>query len=263
MAMNYKEAKKMIEARNKANKVLTIGYQNRFRPEYLYLKNLANKDMFGEIYYSEAIAIRRRAVPTWGVFIDEEKQGGGPLIDIGTHSLDLALFMMNNYEPDYCVGKTFHKLNKTKNTGNVWGDWDTEAFTAEDSAFGFVVMKNGAVVYLKTSWALNHDEPREATIRICGEKAGADTLNGLKINHIMEGRQCITTPDMNTGAVAYFDGDGGDSQSDKEAECFLRAIRGEGELYVTAEQAACVTRILEGIYKSEQTNKPYYFTDKQ
>ena len=112
MAMNYEEAKKMIEARDKSGKLLTIGYQNRFRQDSLYLKKLADADKFGEIYYAEATAIRRRAVPTWGVFIDEKKQGGGPLIDIGTHALDLTLFMMNNYEPDYCVGKTYHKLNK-------------------------------------------------------------------------------------------------------------------------------------------------------
>ena len=259
MAMNYEEAKKMIEARDKSGKVLTIGYQNRFCADNLYLKKLADKDAFGEIYYAEAIAIRRRAVPTWGVFIDEKKQGGGPLIDIGTHALDLTLFVMNNYEPAYCVGKTFHKLNKTTQTGNLWGDWDTEAFTAEDSAFGFVVMKNGAVVYLKSSWALNYAEPREAKTRVCGEKAGADTLDGLKINHILEGKQAITIPDLTAGKVAFFDGDGTGTPAQMEANCFIKKIKGEGELYVTAEQAACVTRILEGIYESEKTGKPYYF----
>ena len=148
MAMNYEEAKKMLAARDKAGKVLTIGYQNRYRKDSIYLKQQAEAGMFGDVYYAEAIAIRRRAVPTWGVFIDKEKQGGGPLIDIGTHALDLTLFMMNNYEPAFCVGKTFHKLNNQRNTGNAWGDWDTEKFTAEDSAFGFVVMKNGALINL-------------------------------------------------------------------------------------------------------------------
>lgn len=146
------------------------------------------------MYYAEAIAIRRRAVPTWGVFIDQEKQGGGPLIDIGTHALDLTLFMMNNYEPAYCVGKTYHKLNKQKNTGNAWGDWDTEKFTAEDSAFGFVVMKNGALINLKSSWALNMADPIEAVTTICGDKAGADMLKGLRINTVLGGRQAMITP---------------------------------------------------------------------
>ena len=51
-----------------------------------------------------AHAIRRRAVPTWGVFLNEYEQGGGPLIDIGTHALDLTLWMMNNYKPKVCGG---------------------------------------------------------------------------------------------------------------------------------------------------------------
>lgn len=49
-----------------------------------------------------------------GVFLDEEAQGGGPLIDIGTHALDLTLWMMNNYKPKYVVGNAYHKLSSTK-----------------------------------------------------------------------------------------------------------------------------------------------------
>lgn len=260
MAMNFEEAKKMIEARDKSGKILTIGYQNRYRKESLYLKELADQDYFGEIYYAEAIAIRRRAVPTWGVFIDEEKQGGGPLIDIGTHALDLTLFAMNNYEPAYCVGKTYHKLNKQTGTGNAWGDWDTEKFTAEDAAFGFVVMKNGATINLRATWALNYANPLEAATTVCGDKAGAElTWHKLRINGVLNGRQYILEPDFNGGGVAFFEGAGGQEPKDLEAACFTNAILGKGDLYVTAEQAAVVTRILEGIYESQKTGKPYYF----
>lgn len=261
MAMNYEEAKRMIAARDKSGKVLTIGYQNRFRADSLYMKELAEKGEFGDIYYAEATAIRRRAVPTWGVFIDEEKQGGGPLIDIGTHALDLTLFMMDNYEPAYCVGTTYHKLNKQTETGNIFGDWDTEAFTAEDSAFGFVVMKNGATVNLRSSWALNYADPREAVTLICGDKAGADMpdQDKIRINRIEHGRQVMVTPDISSGGVAFFDGGAGGTAPDREARTFTSAVLGKGRLYVTAEQAACVTRILEGIYKSAKSGKPYIF----
>ncbi len=262
MAMNYAEAKRMIEARDKNGKVLTIGYQGRFRQDSLYLKRICDEGELGDVYYAEAIAIRRRAVPTWGVFIDEEKQGGGPLIDIGTHALDLTLFTMNNYEPAYCVGKTFHKLNKQTETGNSWGDWDTERFTAEDSAFGFVVMKNGAVINLRSSWALNYAEPKEAITVLCGTKAGADMLEGagtLRINGVKAGRQYIAKPDFSAGAVDFFDGSAGNTPADLEAATFLGAVLGKGELYVKAEQAAIVTAILEGIYESDKTGAPYYF----
>ncbi len=261
MAMNYEEAKKMIEARDKSGKILTIGYQNRFRKDSLYLKGLCEEDEFGEIYYAEATAIRRRAVPTWGVFIDEEKQGGGPLIDIGTHALDLTLFMMNNYEPAYCVGKTYHKLNKQTGTGNAWGDWDTERFTAEDAAFGFVVMKNGALINLRSAWALNYIDAKEAVTLICGEKGGADmpTEGELRLNGVRNNRQFVTLPNLKAGRVDFYEGTGSGEPRDLEAACFVNAILGKGELFVTAEQAACVTRILEGIYESEKTGKPYYF----
>lgn len=259
MAMNYEEAKKMLAARDKSGKVLTIGYQNRYRPECLYLKQECDAGTFGDIYYAHAQAIRRRAVPTWGVFIDEEKQGGGPLIDIGTHALDLTLFMMNNYEPDYCVGTTYHKLNKDTQTGNAWGDWDTEKFTAEDSAFGFIVMKNGATIYLSSSWALNTLDVREAVTEFSGTKAGADMRDGLRINGVRNGRQYVLKPDFQAGSVAFFDGAASSKPEDMEAARFLACLKGEAKPYINADEAAVVTRILEGIYISAKTGKPYKF----
>ena len=101
MAINSVEAKKMLDAAKRNNRVLTIGYQSRQRDDSLYMKKEAEEGTFGDIYYANAIAIRRRAVPTWGVFLDEYEQGGGPLIDIGTHALDLTLWIMDNYKPKY------------------------------------------------------------------------------------------------------------------------------------------------------------------
>lgn len=260
MAKNYAEAKKMIEARDKSGKLLTIGYQNRYRPDTLYLKKECDKGNLGDIYVATAHAIRRRAVPTWGVFLDEEKQGGGPLIDIGTHALDLALFMMNNYEPLYACGSVYHKLNNDKNTANIWGDWDCKKFTVEDSAFGFVVMKNGATVKVDASWALNMTDTREAAVTLCGTKAGATIKQGekLEINGVKNGAQYLENPDFGAGGVAFYDGKT-QSAADVEARTFIDAVQGKGKLYVLPEQAAVVTQILEGIYTSAKTGKPYYF----
>ena len=261
MAITYEEAKKMIAARDKAGKVLTVGYQTRFRTDSLYLKELCEEGRFGHIYYAEATAIRRRSVPTWGVFIDEEKQGGGPLIDIGTHTLDLTLYMMDNYEPAYCVGKTFHMLNKQTETGNSWGDWDTERFTAEDSAFGFIVMKNGAVINLRSSWALNYVDQKEAVTLLCGDKGGAEILGPrqLRLNGVDHGRKYVTTPDLEASRVAFFEGSKTGDSHQLEADCFVSCVLGERTPVVTAEQASVVTRILEGIYISAKTGAPYYF----
>ena len=99
MAKTAAEAKAMLEASRFTGKLLSISYQNRFREDSLFLKSLCERGELGEIYFAKAFATRRRGVPTWGVFMDMEKQGGGPLIDLATHALDLTLWMMDNYEP--------------------------------------------------------------------------------------------------------------------------------------------------------------------
>lgn len=264
MATGYEEAKRMLAARDRAGKLLTIGYQNRFREDSLYLKRECEAGTFGEVYFAKARALRRRAVPTWGVFLDREQQGGGPLIDIGTHALDLTLFMMDNYEPDYCVGRTYDKLAKQPTgagTANAWGDWDPDCYSVEDAAFGFVVMKNGATVEIESSWALNIADVGEAQTLIAGTKAGADMFDGLRVNYVKNGRMCIERPEFSAGGAAFFDGKAAEA-ADLECECFLRAVSGQGELYVKPEQAAVVTRILEGIYRSAQSGKPYFFEEE-
>ena len=258
MAKTYAEAKAMAEAAARTGKILTIGYQYRYRPDSDYLKTLCEAGEFGDIYFAKAHAIRRRAVPTWGVFLNKEEQGGGPLIDIGTHALDLTLWMMNNYKPKMVVGSVFYKLGKQKNTANAWGDWDTEKFDVEDSAFGYIVMENGATVILESSWALNTLDVGEAQTTLCGTKAGADMKDGLRINAVRYGKQVTEKPALDAGGVAFFDGVAAKPE-DIEARTFVNAVRGKGETVVKPEQAMVVTQILEAIYKSNETGKPVYF----
>lgn len=78
MAINSEEAKKMLDAAEKSGKLLTIGYQTRQTAQAQYLKAESEMGTFGDIYFARACAVRRRAVPTWGVFLNEYEQGGGP-----------------------------------------------------------------------------------------------------------------------------------------------------------------------------------------
>ena len=259
MAKTYKEAKEMLDGSERTGMKLTIGYQSRWRADSLYLKKMCEDGELGEIYYGKAIALRRRAVPTWGVFLNEYEQGGGPLIDIGTHALDLTLWMMDNYKPKMVVGTTFEKLKNQKDCGNAWGDWDPKKFTVEDAAFGFIVMENGATIMLESSWALNIRNPKEAITMICGTEGGADMFDGLNINFIKNGRQCILKPDLTAGGVAFYDGDGDEDPSVLEARAWLDAVVNGHEPRTKASQALVVTQILEAIYESAKTGKPVYF----
>ncbi|MGG1515325.1 Gfo/Idh/MocA family oxidoreductase [Paenibacillus oryzisoli] len=257
MAKTAAEAQAMVEAAKRTGKKLTVGYNNRFRPDSQHLKNICAEGGLGHIYFAKAHAIRRRAVPTWGVFLDEEKQGGGPLIDIGTHALDLTLWMMDNYKPKVVLGTKYHELSSTENAANAWGPWDPSKFTVEDSAFGMIVMENGATIMLESSWALNTLEVDEAKCSLSGTEGGADMKGGLRLNGEKHSRLYTTEVELNAGGVAFYDGKT-ESAADAEMRAWIHAIDTDTEPVVTPEQAFAVSQILEAIYESARTGKAVY-----
>ncbi|MDQ0897041.1 Gfo/Idh/MocA family protein [Paenibacillus sp. V4I7] len=258
MAKTASDARRMVEAAKRTGKKLTVGYNNRFRGDSQHLRQLCSEGELGEIYFAKAHAIRRRAVPTWGVFLDEEKQGGGPLIDIGTHALDLTMWMMNNYEPKVVLGTSYHKLSQRENAANAWGPWDPSKFTVEDSAFGMITMKNGATIILESSWALNTLEVDEAKCTLSGTEGGADMKGGLRINGEKHSRLYTTEVELKAGGVAFYDGET-ESAPDLEMRLWIQAIENDTDPVVTPEQACVVSEILEAIYESAKTGKAVYF----
>ena len=140
MAKTAADAHRMVEAAKKTGKKLTIGYQHRQKEQSRYAKQYIDSGALGEIYYANCYAIRRRGTPNWGVFLNEEEQGGGPIIDIATHSLDLTLYLMNNYEPAVVIGKTHKKLEHPE-AGNIWGDNGVSTTPLEEAACAMIVMK--------------------------------------------------------------------------------------------------------------------------
>lgn len=263
MAATTEDAQKMMDAWRKSGKKFTIGYQNRFRTDAQALKRACDEGKLGEIYFAKAHAVRRRAVPTWGVFPDKAKQGGGPLIDIGTHALDITLWCMDNYKLATVTGSVFEKLGHLPEAaeGNMFGPWDPETFQVEDSAFGYVKMENGATIFLESAWALNVKDSREAATTLCGTKAGAEMVGGMS----QEGYDLVfneTTGGLlteehisDTGAIAFFEGNGGGSPEVKECKQWLEAILEDKEPLVKPEQAFVVTQILDTIYKSAKAGK--------
>ena len=258
MAKSAADARRMVEAAKETGKKLTIGYQHRHKPESRFLKSVIERGDLGDIYYAKALAIRRRGTPNWGVFLNEYEQGGGPLIDIGTHSLDLTLYLMNNYKPRMVVGTKYKKLEHPE-CGNPWGGWPEGANTLEDAAFGFIVMEDGATITLDATWALNTIEPiQEGSVQLCGSKAGAQIKNGLSINKAEFDRLVEIKPDMAAGGVAFYDGVK-ETPGITEQRRWLDAIENDTDPVVLPEQACVVSEILEAIYTSARTGEPVYF----
>lgn len=261
MAMNYAEAKEMIKVSKETGKLLTIGYQHKFDPDVIYAKAESEKGTFGDMYFAKANVVRRRGVPTWGVFTQKSEQGGGSLIDIGTHALDIALYLMDNYKPKMAVGSTYDKLKNNKETANPFGAWDVDKYDVEEAAFGYVTMENGATIILEATWALNTTDSAGIRYMVCGTDAGVDNYNGkFKINGVCNDKMYVTEPDLSAGGVAFYEGNTS-SPTVMEQQVFINAILGKGELVTTPEKAAVVTQILEGIYISANTGKPYYFNE--
>ena len=255
MSHSTKDAKLMVEAAKHSNKKFTIGYQNRFRKEIQTLHKACEAGRFGDIYFAKAHAVRRRAVPTWGVFTNKALQGGGALIDIGTHALDLTLWLMNNYKPKSVMGSVFYKMAE-QTEGNLFGPWDPKTFDVEDSAFGFIKMENGATIFLEAAWALNVSESREASATLCGTLAGAEVKSGMSYSN--GGELIISTAEFGelydehlaaTGPVAYFNGPHAEVGF-IEAKQWLLSIINDAEPLVKPEQAFIVTQILDAIYQS-------------
>jgi predicted dehydrogenase len=258
MAKTAAGARAMYEAHLRTGKKLTIGYQNRSRTDSLYLKNMIRNGQLGDIYLAKALAVRRRGVPTWGVFLDKEKQGGGPMIDIGTHTLDLTLWLMDNYEPESVTGSVFHKLNDTENAANEWGPWNPSEFKVEDSAFGYVKMKNGAAIIIETSWALNTADVKGGGTVLYGTKAGADFFDGLRINGEKDGSLFLNKIEVDPLQRLQYNAQKM-TAFEFEARQWIDCIVNDTEPLVKPKEALVVSEILEAVYRSAETGQTIYF----
>jgi predicted dehydrogenase len=261
MAMNGAEADAMCEAAKRNNKILTIGYQTRSSSSFQYARDLVESGAVGDIYFAKCPAIRRRGVPGWGVFTDKEKQGGGPLIDIGTHSIDACLYVMNNYDVESVMGAVYQKLAKTSYLSNDMGIYDPEKITTEDFATAFVRFKNGATMIITASWCLN-DVTQNHTV-ICGTKAGLelDTPEGrsvVKMNGDLNGSLYTQTIRTNNRMRNYVKEENYNPEQYEQRQ-FWSAITNGTEILTKPEQAAVVTKIIEAVYKSSETGKAVYF----
>jgi predicted dehydrogenase len=263
MSHTASDALKMMDAAKRSNKKFTIGYQNRFKSAIWTLHEACSRGALGDIYFAKAHAVRRRAVPTWGAFLDKSKQGGGPLIDIGTHALDITLWMMNNYKPKSVTGSVFYKM-ADKYEGNAMGAWDPNTFEVEDSAFGFIKMENGATIFLESSWVLNTTDENEAATTLCGTEAGAVIKSGradrnpqLILNTAKYGK---LFEERISGESGIFSNAGNATDpGDLEARQWLLAIINDTQPLVKPEEAYVVTQILDAIYTSHLTGKTIEF----
>jgi len=243
IAMNVEEGQEMAEAARKAGKVLQVGLNWRFSSEAQALKRFVDAGDLGDIYYGEATYLRKRGIPSWGVFTQKDLQGGGALIDIGVHALDGTMWLMGSPKPVSVVGATYAAFGKRRDVVSIGPYWDVTKFDVDDMGVALVRFENGATLILRASWAANiAGNLREA--RILGTDGGA-YMYPLTICKEMHQRLVDITP-TNLPKV---------ETHTKEIEHFIACVRGETECLVKPEQVLDVQAVLDAVYRSAETGR--------
>ncbi|MDF2788153.1 MAG: Gfo/Idh/MocA family oxidoreductase [Neobacillus sp.] len=242
-AMSYEEALRMAAAAKSAGKILTYGFHYRYTPEVEALKRFVDANELGDIYTVKVTAMRRRGIPGWGVFTNKELQGGGPLIDIGVHMLDTALYLMGYPEGETVLASTYQKLGNKPGVG-LNGPWDWENFSIEDLAVGMIKFKNGASLLLETAFAAHIEEDDIMQVTLLGDQGGAKVFP-LKIYQEKHDTLVDLTP-------VYLQGK---KPRDKEIEAFVNGCLGGVHPSSNPAQGAILQQLVQAIYQSAGENK--------
>jgi len=155
LARTAREGQKMVDAAKKAKRTLMVQFNNRFRPESQLLKQYIDDGVLGDIYFARCGWIRRNGIPGWGSwFTTKEIAGGGPLIDLAVHMLDLTLWFMGNPEPAMVMASTYSVFGPKMEGLGPWGTPNPKGtFDVEDMAVAMIKFDNGATISLEASWA--------------------------------------------------------------------------------------------------------------
>ena len=229
------EAVEMLEAAKRAGKTLHYGFHYRHRADTVLLKRMIDAGEMGDIYAATALALRRRGIPGWGVFTNKELQGGGALLDIGVHMLDLALHLMGYPEPKEVVGHVGQYLGNRPGVG-LMGKWDHESLSVEDTARAMITFDTGASLLLDVSYMANVEAEDTMRVECRGTNAGASlfplTLHTEKYGALFDERPAYLTE---------YD------PYERQIQLFLEACRKEPN-YRQAEEAVILHRIIDRIY---------------
>lgn len=244
MAMNAVEGRAMLDAAKKAGKHLVVGFQYRFEPRSKLIKDEIDAGVFGKILYVRAQALRRRGIPNWGVFGRKDLQGGGPMIDIGVHILEMAHYIIGSPRPVTVSGNTWtYSGNQPCNVACQWPGWDYKTYTVEDLAAGLIRFETGALLSLEASFVA-HIEKDVWNIQIMGEKGGAN-WEASQIFVDQGGYMMNMTP----GYLPKWD------NFEYKMKHFVEVCQGLRPNESSGEQGLMVQKMLDGIYASADAGR--------
>lgn len=249
MATSVADALAMEAAAKKNGKLLMIGFVRRFGNDAQIVTDFRDKDFFGDIYYGKATYLRRNGNPG-GWFGDKSRSGGGPLIDLGVHVIDLLNYLMGQPKPISVYGATFQKLfNRPDSKDTVAYSSSTtdekDICDVEDLASAMIRFADGSVVSIEASFSLNLKED-QGKIELFGTKGGASLAPQLElytdINGYMTDIQLKTPTALDMNGLFY-----------NEVAHFVDCVLNNTECLTPAADGVTIMRILDAIYQSAET----------
>lgn len=249
MGIDGASAREILKASRAAEKTVMVAHQMRWEAVPLQIKQQIERGELGEIYTAKAGWFRRKGIPGWGTwFTQKDKSGGGPLIDIGVHLLDLSMHLMGNPKPVAVSGATYAKFGPERKGIGDWGkpDWNG-IYDVEDLATALIRMEDGSTLTLEVSWAVHMDTDSAPFIHLMGTEGGVSYRGGKgkflteKFDRAIE--VDLTPPEQDEGARSRI------------TRHFLECIREGKQPWTSALSGFTTNLILDAIYESSRTGQ--------
>ena len=241
-AMNAAQARQMERAAAKANKVLLYAVQRRFGSHEMAARQAIARGYAGDVYHARAAWMRTRGIPVGtGWFTDKARSGGGALIDIGIHVLDLAWHLLGQPNPISVYGLTHTHFGSTLPEGAT--------MNVDDAAFAIVRFEGGKSIEVATSWAINQAPQQQGMIcRVYGTQGALEvyTPQGAVLYRSFNGKGEAKPTPLNGPKVQ-----GHAALMRHFRECIL----GKATPLIGAAQGVKLMQMIEAIYQSAESGR--------
>ena len=254
LSMTVEEALQVEATVEKTGNILQVGFVRRHSTNAKLLKAFIENDELGEIYYAKTSWLRRLGNPG-GWFSDHSKSGGGPLIDLGVHMIDICWYLMGKPRPVSVSGNTYNRLGNRSHIENLSfykaADYDPTLNDVEDLTNALIRFENGASILVDVSFTIQAKQD-ELYVKLFGEKGGAEFEPELALVTEKNNTILNVTPQVDNLGFDF------NKAFQNEINHFVSCCLNGTDNIAPVSDGVQVMKMLNAIYESAKTGKEVY-----